>query len=142
LHRAYRSLLQISKVGRHLELLDVLHWTQGCSPSPESGVVDVDISEVAFEVILFLVHDIISFLISILIIVIIGFCLLILGIILLLFVFAVIFIAVLQQFVDLIILFILLVFFIRLPLAPSPSDLFFNSSIIGVTVASMCIRVV
>ena len=135
-------MLQIGKVGRHLELLNVLHWTQRCGPSPESGVVNVDIPEIAFEIILLFIDDIISFLIGFFIIVIISLRLLILGIIFLLFVFAVIFVAILKQFIDLIILFILLVFFIGLPLTPSPPDLFFNTSIIGVSVATMCIRVV
>ena len=35
LHGTYSCLLQICEVGRHLELLDVLHWTQGCRPGSE-----------------------------------------------------------------------------------------------------------
>ena len=44
LHGTYSCLLQISEVRRHLELLNVLHWTQGCRPGSEPGVVDVHVS--------------------------------------------------------------------------------------------------
>ena len=54
-------MLEVGKVGSHLELLNLLHRSKWGSPGSNSAIFDTDISKIAFEVIFFLVYYVICF---------------------------------------------------------------------------------
>ena len=91
LYRAYGRLFKVGKVGCNLELLYLFHWPEGSCPSSDPAVLDADIAQVALQVILFFVDDVVTFLVRIILVVLICFFFLILSIELLLFILTVFF---------------------------------------------------
>ena len=88
LHNLYStncSLLKVSKVRSHLELLDLFHGTQRSCPGSDPPILDAHVSEVALQVVFLLVHNVIAFLVSIIIVVFIWFILAIFELILFIF---------------------------------------------------------